>query len=272
MQEDDAHVEPALAGERVADAVEHLGEAVGGRDDEQRRNLAGIDVGEKRLRQRMGRGLGDVRLERLAGELAVVLVDRMARIGVGHPERRRVLLEGLGEGLACDVMPAGDVGDQRAMIALIELRPIGVAQAVERREGVVGLAGGLLHPGAGERRGQIGDRTLAGGGEMLVGFLVVAALEGIAAKQELGDAMRRLDLDEVLGERDGAVPVRGGSLEQEGLLENDLVAGILGQGLGIEVGGGNGVVVAAGHPARQIVAEQGAGLGRRSASDGATSE
>ena len=131
-------------------------------------------------------------LEGLAGELAVVVVHRVARIGVGHPERDGILLEGLGESLARDVVPAGDVGDQSAMIALIELRPIGIAQAVESGESVVGLAGGLLHPGAGERRGQIGDRTLARSGEMLVGFLVVAALEGIAAKQELGDAVRRV--------------------------------------------------------------------------------
>ena len=81
------------------------------------------------------------------------------------------------------------------------------------------FAGGLFHPGAGERRGQIGDRTLARSGEMIVGFLVIAALEGIAPKQELGDAVRRFDFDEVLGQQDGAVPMRRGSLEQEGLLE-----------------------------------------------------
>src|SRR6185312_7908559 len=67
----------------------------------------------------------------------------------------------------------------------------------------------------------------------------------VAAQQELGNAVRRLDLDDVLGERDGAIPMRRGGLEQEGLLENDLVTGILGQGFGIEIGGGNGIVVAA---------------------------
>ena len=49
LQEDDAHVESALAGEGVADAVEHLGESVGRIGDEQRRGLAGLDVGEQRL-------------------------------------------------------------------------------------------------------------------------------------------------------------------------------------------------------------------------------
>ena len=53
LQEDDAHVEAALAGESVADAVEHLGQPVVRRGDEQRRGLAGLDVGEQRRRQRM---------------------------------------------------------------------------------------------------------------------------------------------------------------------------------------------------------------------------
>ena len=149
----------------------------------------------------------------------------MPGVGIGHPERRRVLLEGLGEGHAGHFVLAGDVGDQRAVVALIELCPIGVAQTVEGGEGLVGLAVGLLHPGARERRRQIGDRTLAGGGEMLVGFLVVAALEGIAAKQELRDAVRRLDLDQLAWRaRMARSQMRRRRLEQEGLLEDDLVA------------------------------------------------
>ena len=46
LQEDDAHVEAALAGESIADAVKHLGQAVVRRGDEQRRSLAGLDVGQ----------------------------------------------------------------------------------------------------------------------------------------------------------------------------------------------------------------------------------
>jgi hypothetical protein len=54
-----------------------------------------------------------------------------------------------------------------------------------------------------------------------------------------------------------------GRLKQEGLFENDLVAGIPGQRLGIEIGGGDRVVVAASHTPREIVAKQGPGvLGR----------
>ena len=156
----------------------------------------------------MGRRLGDVGLQSLAGELAVVVVERVARIGVGHSQRRRILLEGLGESLARRVMLAGKVGDQRPMIALIELRPVGIAQTVERGEGLVGLAVGLFHPGAGERRSEIGDRPLARRGEILVGLLVPALLEGLAAEQEAGDAVGRLDLDEFLGKLDRAIPMR----------------------------------------------------------------
>src|SRR3989304_4135170 len=127
----------------------------------------------------MARGLTDMSLQRLAGELAIAGVHRMARVGVGHPERRWILLEGLGESLARHVMLAGDVGDERTVVALIELGPVGIAQAVEGGESLAGLAVGLLHPGAGEGRGEIGDRPLARRGEMLVSFLVIALLEGL---------------------------------------------------------------------------------------------
>src|SRR3990172_8873243 len=157
-------------------------------------------------------------------------------------------------------MLAGDVGDERTVIALIELSPIGIAQTVE---------GG----------GEIGDRSLARRGEMLVCLLVIALLEGLAAEEELGDPMSRLDLDESLGELDGTIPMGRGRLEQEGLFENDLVAGIPGQRLGIEIGCGNRVVVAASHTPREIVAKQGPGvfgrlrndfrIGRRSRDKGA---
>ena len=95
---------------------------------------------------------------------------------------------------------------------------------------------------------------------MLVGLLVVALLESLAAEQELGDAMRRLDLDQLAGELDGVVPVRRGGLEQEGLLKDQLVVGILGERPRIEVCCSGGVVVAARHAPGEIIAEQSAGL------------
>src|SRR6516162_2736732 len=113
------------------------------------------------------------------------------------------------------------------MIALIELRPIRIAQRVESGERFIGLATRLVHPGARQYRSQIGDRPLARRSEMFVGVLVVATLEGVAAKQKLGDTMRRLDLDQLARELVGAVPIRRCRFKQEGLLENDLVVGIL---------------------------------------------
>src|SRR5262245_354414 len=149
------------------------------------------------------------------------------------------------------------------MVALIELGPIGVAQAVERGKGVVRLTVGLLYPGTGERRGEVGDRPLARRGKMLVGFLVVALLERLAAEQELADAVRRLNFDELVGKLDGAIPMGRGCFEQKGLLENDLVAGIPSKGLGIEIGGGLHVVIAASKAPRKIVAEKSALILRR---------
>ena len=179
---------------------------------------------KQRRRQGMLRRLGDMGLERLLGELAVVGVHQVPRIGVGHPQGRRVLLEGLGEGDPRHVALAGHIGDQRAVVALIELCPVGIAQRIEGGECLIGLAVRLLHPGPRQDRRQIGDRTLTRRGEMLVGFLVVAALERLAAEQELRDAVRRLDLDQLARELDGAIPIGGRRLKQEGLLEDQLVA------------------------------------------------
>ena len=158
-------------------------------------------------------------------------------------------------------MPAGEIGDQGAMVALIELGPIGVAQGVEHGERLVGLSGRLLHPGPRQDRGEIGDRPLARRGEMLVGFLVFALLEGVAAEQELGDAVVRLAFDQIARKLDGAIPVSGRRLEQEGLLQDQLVVGVFGERPRIEIGRGGGVVVAARYPARQVIAEQVARIG-----------
>jgi hypothetical protein len=98
-------------------------------------------------------------------------------------------------------------------------------------------------------------------GEVLVGFLVIAALERLAAEQELRDAVRRLDLDQLARELDGATPIGGCRLKQEGLFEDQLVVRVLGERPRIEVGRGRRVVVAAGHAPGEIVAEESAGLG-----------
>ena len=147
------------------------------------------------------------------------------------------------------------------MVALIELRPVRVAQRIEGGERLVGLAVRLLHPGPRQDRRQIGNRALTRRGEVLVGFLVVAALERVAAEQELRDAVRRLDLDQLARELDGAIPIGSRRFKQEGLLEYQLVAWVLGERPRIEIGRGRGVVVAAGHATGEIVAEQSAGLG-----------
>jgi hypothetical protein len=61
---------------------------------------------------------------------------------------------------------------------------------------------------------------------MLVGILVVTVLEGVAAEQELRDAVRWLDLDQLTRELDGAVPIGGRRLEEEGLFEDEFVVRI----------------------------------------------
>ncbi len=151
--------------------------------------------------------LGDMGLQRSPGQLAVLGIHRVARISVGDPERGRILFECLGVGPARDVALAGDVGDQRAVVTLIELRPIGIAELVERGKGFLGLAGGLMHPGAGERRSEIGDRPLPCLGKMPVSLFITAFHEGLTAEQEAGDPVGGIVLDQVLGKLDGVVPI-----------------------------------------------------------------
>ena len=167
----------------------------------------------------------------------------MARIGVGHSQRGRISLEGLRESLACQLVAAGHVGNERAVIALIVLCPIGAAQRVERGEHLAMLAVGLFHPGAGQCGGEIGDGALTGSREMHLRRFVVGLLEGLEAQHELGNPMRRLDGGELVGELDGAIPIRRGGLKQEGLLEDDLVLGVAGERLGVELGRGQRIVV-----------------------------
>ena len=75
--------------------------------------------------------LVDEGLQGLPGELGIIRIDGVTRVSLGHPERARILLEGLGQGFACGLALAGHVGDQTAVIALIILRPIGTAQTVK---------------------------------------------------------------------------------------------------------------------------------------------
>src|SRR3974390_1890217 len=96
---------------------------------------------------------------------------------------------------------------------------------------------------------------------MLVGLLVIAALKRVAAEQKLRDAMRRLDVDEFMRERDGAVPTCRRRFKQEGLLEDHLIGRVLGERPRIEVRSGRRVVVTTGHTSGEIIAKQSAGVG-----------
>ncbi len=146
------------------------------------------------------------------------------------------------------------------MIALIVLSPVGAAQTVERGEGLAVLAVGLLHPGAGQRRGQIGDGPLARGREALFRLLVVRLLEGLDAEQELSDAMGGLRLNQILGQRHRPIPARRRGFQQERLLEDDLVGRIAGQRLRIELRRSERVMTAPGDAAGKIAAEKAAGF------------
>ena len=113
----------------------------------------------------------EVILEHRAGELGVARLNGVAREGERSAQRAAVLAEHALVGGASVGPAAGEIGDQRAMVAQIELRPFGLLGGFERRERGIGIALGLLDPGDGERACQLADGTAARCLEMLFGLL-----------------------------------------------------------------------------------------------------
>ena len=115
------------------------------------------------------------------------------------------------------------------MIALIELRPIGVAQTIEGGERLSVLPAACCTQARARIEVEIGDRSLARRGEMLVCLLVSPCLK---ASQPSRNCAMRCDGSTLTSSRASLmalVPIGGSGLEQESLLEDQLVLGILGE-------------------------------------------
>ena len=184
----------------------------------------------------------------------------MARKGKRHAQRALIVLGNALVGGARLGLATGLVGEQRAMIAQIVLRPVRLLRRFEDGKRLLGLALRLIQPGPRQGAGQLADGIGAGRLEMLVRRLVALRLELDQPHERVRRAMRGLHLDQLARQLLGTSPVALDELHQERLLGQHVVAGIACQRLPVVGGGSLGVVLASRNPPGKIAAEQRAHL------------
>ena len=258
LQIEDAHAEAALARQRLAEAVEHLGHAFGRRCDEQIRLLARADLLAQLAYQHVRlalRALG-LAVENFLGELDVAVVRRMPGVGERDAQRGGVLAHGVLVGAKRVLRLVGDVGDQRLVIVEIELRPLRLLGHIEQLQRPLRVARGGRGPGARQRAGQLADGAVARLAELVVRLRVLAVLEAIDAEQQVRHAVFGALGDQLAGQWDCTVPVRLGGFRLEGLLQQHGVAGVEGESAAVEGRGAVVVIRALGKVGGKVAAKQ----------------
>ena len=165
LQVDRTGADAAFAGERLAETVERLRKPCGGRGDEQVRALAGFDLVLQRAGDGMAVALGplEVRLEEAQRQLGIAGVGRMPRVGERDAQRALVVLGYALVGGARLGAASGLIGEQRAMIAQVVLRPVRrLLGRIEDGQRLLGLVLRPIEPGARQRARQLADGVAVG--------------------------------------------------------------------------------------------------------------
>ena len=158
----------------------------------------------------------EVRLEHAQRQLGIAGVGGVPGVGERDAQRALVVLgHALVGGARLGAAP-GRVGDQRAMVAQVVLRPVRLLRRVEKTERLLGLVLRLVEPGPRQRAGQLADRVGAGRLEVLVGFRVAPRLEVDEPQEGVGGAMRGLRL-----RRARAPALRARPVAFDGSIRND---------------------------------------------------
>ena len=208
------------------------------------------------------RALG-LAVEDFLGQLVVAVARRVAGVGERNAQRCRILAHGVLVGGERLLREAGDVGDECLVIVEIELRPLGLLGHVEQLQSALCVARCGGGPGARERGGQLSDRPVGSFAELVVRLHVVAVLEAVDAEQQVGHAVLGALGDELAGQGNGSLPMRLGGLCLEGLIEQNDVVGVEGEGAAIEGGGAVVVVGTLGDVGGKVAAEQRMGVSFR---------
>ena len=180
LEVDRAELQAALGRQGLAEAVVDFRKPGGRVGDEQRQAPA--------LTHLVGHG-GNRGMQGTAGRLAILLEDRLGecefsrRGGVMQVRDRdaghaRVGLEDASEVLAGQRGLPGQVGNQRAMVAEIVLRPLRTLRVLEVRQRKLGAATALGHPGARQCTRQLTDGARRRLVEVAIGGAELTRLEG----------------------------------------------------------------------------------------------
>ena len=185
--------------------------------------------------------------------------------GVGQRDAQRALVV-LGYALIGGARfrrAAGDIGNQRAMIAQEVRRPVRQLLPVQQLERFVGFVLRLIDPGARQRARQFADRVAARLVEVIFGFLVAARLEGREPQECARGAVGGLRRDQLARQRLHAGPVAFAGFHLERVFDQHFIVGVLLQRFAVVGCRRRRVVLGARQPAGEIAAEQRAGLGAR---------
>ncbi len=144
LQIDYAEADAAFTGQRLAQAIKDFGHSFRRRRDEKRRLFALVDAIQHVLgeRMRIAFRLCELLAHDLPRQFEIAVVSGVLSVSKGRAQSPAVLTEhflirGCGDGLA-----ARKVGDQRTMIAQIELRPVRLLGKIDGFQGSVGIASG----------------------------------------------------------------------------------------------------------------------------------
>ena len=152
-------------------------------------------------------------------------------------------------------LPA-DIGDQSAVIAQVELRPLRLLRHLQDVQRLLRVAFRKPDPCPRDGAGQFPDGPGIGLLEILFGLVVLAGLELHETQKHAGHAVGRLHVYEPLCEHFRARPVALASFHQEALFQENLIVGIAEKRAAIEDGGLIGIVLAARETSRQIASRQ----------------
>ena len=168
---------------------------------------------------RAPRMLGDDR----ARELAIAARGCVLGIGQRQPHEPLLATEGPLEEPPRLLVAASEIGDERPMIAEIELRPVGLLEAVELRQGAIDITPGVARPGAGERARHLADQTDRRALKQVASVGEFGALRCVHAEYEAGDPMGGVRREQPAREVDRFVDLPLGEIHNQRLLEERLV-------------------------------------------------
>ena len=208
QMERDGKIDPALytkffeMGLMGVEVPEELGGAGLGRVDQQRKFLAGLELGGRLQHQRMaGQGFveGGEYLQRLGG---ISLPRQKTAVTLHHAQRGRIELVGALKALGGFFLLAGDVEDHRGVQILEDRVPVRSGKLVDGVSRGLDLGRARHRPCRQQGRGKVGDRAADRLGEFATRNGILFLLDRAHPEHEPRDPVGLVDLQNAFGELD----------------------------------------------------------------------